>query len=62
MNGHPDPQQCCLKCYGEHRGTLMWMDRMICCRVCGNKRCPKATYHGNECNGSNEPGQPGSIY
>ena len=29
---------------------------------CGNKRCPKATDHRFECTGSNEPGQPGSIY
>jgi hypothetical protein len=31
------------------------------CR-CGNKRCPKASDHRLECSGSNEPGQPGSIY
>jgi len=38
------------------------MCRMILCPSCGNKRCPKATFHGNECTGSNEPGQPGSNY
>lgn len=35
---------------------------MIVCRDCGNKRCPKATNHDNECTGSNEPGQTGSRY
>lgn len=29
---------------------------------CGNKRCPCAAHHDNECTGSNEPGQPGSLY
>jgi hypothetical protein len=36
--------------------------RMIVCEFCGNKRCPHATYHGNECTGSNEPGQAGSVF
>lgn len=35
---------------------------MIVCPDCGNKRCPKATHHANECSGSNEPGQTGSRY
>jgi hypothetical protein len=34
----------------------------IVCRVCGNKRCPKATDHDLACTGSNESGQPGSDY
>lgn len=34
----------------------------IVCPTCGNKRCPKATHHDNECTGSNEPGQEGSRY
>jgi hypothetical protein len=34
----------------------------IVCPTCGNKRCPKATWHENACSGSNEPGQPGSIF
>jgi hypothetical protein len=38
------------------------MTRMIVCTDCGNKRCPKATDHTLECTGSNEPGQPGSVY
>lgn len=36
--------------------------RMVLCPICGNKRCPKATDHENDCTGSNEPGQRGSIY
>ena len=38
------------------------MGRMIVCETCGNKRCPHATFHGNACTFSNEPGQPGSRY
>jgi hypothetical protein len=36
--------------------------RMVVCETCGNKRCPKATNHLNECTGSNEPGQKGSSF
>lgn len=36
--------------------------RMILCPDCGNKRCPKATDHRNDCTNSNEPGQKGSRY
>lgn len=32
---------------------------MILCPTCGNKRCPKASWHGYQCTGSNEPGQLG---
>jgi hypothetical protein len=32
------------------------------CRECGNKRCPKAKSHENECTNSNDPGQIGSNY
>jgi len=35
---------------------------MRLCGLCGNKRCPKATDHNNECSGSNDAGQIGSIY
>lgn len=34
----------------------------IVCRTCGNKRCPKASWHEQACTGSNEPGQAGSFY
>lgn len=35
---------------------------MIVCPECGNKRCPHASDHALACTGSNEPGQPGSVY
>lgn len=35
---------------------------LIVCSECGNKRCPKAANHDQDCTGSNEPGQPGSMY
>lgn len=38
------------------------MYRMVVCPRCGNKRCPKATFHENECTNSNKPDQPGSNY
>lgn len=48
-------------------GTMMLgqsvdMMRMFLCETCGNKRCPQAADHRNVCTGSNEPGQPGSLY
>jgi len=50
-------QECCKKQTGFYNAA-----RMILCPECGNKRCPKATNHELKCTGSNEPGQPGSIY
>jgi hypothetical protein len=35
---------------------------MCVCALCGNKRCPRASHHDNPCTGSNEVGQPGSVY
>lgn len=59
----------CAKCQAEfwcgdaNRGlTSASMIMMANCAECGNKRCPKATDHENECTGSNEPGQTGSAY
>lgn len=49
----------------ERNGDVLGMEigsRMFICGICGNKRCPHATFHGFECTGSNEPGQPGSVY
>jgi hypothetical protein len=34
----------------------------IVCKICGNKRCPKATDCDLDCTNSNEPGQVGSVY
>ncbi|QPK40189.1 hypothetical protein SEA_JINKIES_58 [Arthrobacter phage Jinkies] len=42
-----------------------WLDMpagMIICPECGNKRCPHATDHDEDCTRSNEPGQAGSSY
>lgn len=47
---------------GDHLAALMEVQRMFLCPDCGNKRCPKATNHSHDCSGSNEPGQPGSVY
>lgn len=48
-------------------GTMMLgqsvdMMRMFLCETCGNKHCPHAADHRNACTGSNETGQPGSLY
>lgn len=36
--------------------------RFVVCPDCGNKRCPHANDHRNDCTGSNDPGQAGSAY
>ncbi|WP_430871890.1 hypothetical protein [Escherichia coli] len=36
--------------------------RFVVCPDCGNKRCPRANDHRNDCTGSNEPGHVGSAY
>lgn len=41
---------------------LSWHSWMTLCPECGNKRCPGAANHENECTGSNAPGQAGSLY
>lgn len=45
----------CAECMPDFYG-------MRVCMRCGNKRCPHAATHKNECTRSNEPGQPGSLY
>ena len=50
----------CRNCAGE-RGEPV-NNYMVVCQKCGNKRCPHATNHKNECTKSNLPGQKGSIY
>lgn len=56
----------CERCDKEQAGpneiSLFLRFRMNLCPMCGDKRCPRATDHRNECTGSNEPGQPGSSY
>lgn len=60
----------CFRCEAEHKASLpqdtplielLYRDFIVCPR-CGNKRCPRATYHGNVCTRSNESGQHGSDY
>ena len=49
----------------NHNGYGLWGNQsieMTLCPTCGNKRCPAASDHRLGCTGSNEPGQPGSVY
>lgn len=65
MNFAPESCEChrCIEEKGLKVGPLPLSSvTMILCPACGNKRCPKASDHRNECSGSNEPGQPGSAY
>lgn len=47
----------CWFCEDMHTQTLDFMEAlsrpMILCPECGNKRCPKARWHRNECTSSN---------
>lgn len=56
----------CRRCINERGDTEMGIPltscRMILCPVCGNKRCPHANDHRNDCTHSNEQGQAGSAY
>lgn len=69
----PQPKQrsvaCeCHRCIKENdlrdaTGRLpLSLTKMILCPQCGNKRCPKASDHRLACTGSNDSGQPGSVY
>lgn len=58
---------CCFNCeerdLREEYGDTWFFHRLfVVCRVCGNKRCPKATDHNLDCTGSNESGQKGSKF
>jgi hypothetical protein len=66
------PNCWCTRCHGdfvvartpsEHSFMdSMLFNHMFLCPDCGNKRCPRATFHGHDCTGSNAPGQAGSSY
>ena len=56
----PVSKYCCHLCF--NKSGQLFLDRMILCFECGNKRCPKATSHELPCTNSNEPNQAGSIY
>lgn len=47
---------CCARCFSGS-GVNPMFRMMILCPKCGNKRCPKAQWHGFKCTGSNEPNQ-----
>lgn len=51
---------CCWKCFTDSGTTRAAF--MMLCGTCGNKRCPRASDHSLDCSGSNESGQPGSVY
>lgn len=56
-----DCQVC--EAWGRANGEINEFARgFIVCPDCGNKRCPKATWHDYDCTGSNAPGQHGSVY
>ena len=55
-----EPQCWCLTCRPMRVDDLESI-RMALCPTCGNKRCPKANNHRNQCSNSNEPGQKGSA-
>lgn len=69
LTGAVEPAACeCHRCIKENDlrdpgGRLpLSMVKMILCPQCGNKRCPKASDHRLACTGSNDSGQPGSVY
>jgi hypothetical protein len=67
MSADGDSCGACIRCHEKvPRNAEDFFDhplnRYTLCPTCGNKRCPKATFHDNQCTGSNEPGQEGSDY
>lgn len=55
---------CCESCRSSElaKNPDLWSRViMICCSVCGNKRCPKARNHCFKCTGSNEVNQVGEY-
>lgn len=58
-----NPTTCgCYTCEQQVIEAVGGFRTMNLCGTCGNKRCPRASHHDNECSGSNDPGQPGSRY
>jgi len=49
----------CFSCLSKKNGSYVGF---IVCEKCGNKRCPHANDHVNECTNSNDVGQDGSRY
>lgn len=54
----------CTECISVRGDSINGIPRLMCemivCETCGNKRCPRASNHRNDCTNSNEPGQIGS--
>lgn len=64
-DGHEHSNNChCAVCFEYqlmvYQSTVFPI--MHLCPDCGNKRCPKASYHGNDCSNSNVVNQLGSFY
>lgn len=59
-SGAAAPQSCACASCTPSEGP--WRVIMHLCPQCGNKRCPGAKDHSQTCSGSNELGQPGSLY
>lgn len=56
----------CAQCEGEvidelDRFGILAFSMFIVCPDCGNKRCPRAGFHGDRCTRSNEHGQRGEV-
>lgn len=51
QHSEPINKYCCHFCF--NKSGQIFLDRMILCPECGNKRCPKATDHNLECTNSN---------
>jgi hypothetical protein len=53
----------CIRERDDGKGFIsLEFSQMILCSICGNKRCPHANDHKNECTNSNDVGQLGSYY
>lgn len=60
MKETPENEKCgCFSCLSKKKDTYFGF---IVCKKCGNKRCPHANNHINECTDSNDVGQIGSRY
>lgn len=67
----PLPECGCIKCFDARMEKMRNSDVPLesfdpslryACEICGNKRCPHHSDHELKCTGSNEPGQPGSVF
>jgi len=47
----------CFACKHDRMAPGTMVREMVVCPKCGNKRCPKAAFHGSKCTNSNDLGQ-----